>query len=50
MRNPLNLLAEGLIAKKDRGDKTPLELFLAGIASWDAVSRRRMEDGNPVSE
>jgi hypothetical protein len=40
MRNPLNVLAEGLIAKKDRGDRTPLELFLAGVQGWNAGLRR----------
>jgi hypothetical protein len=30
MRNPLNVLAKGLIATIDRGDKTAIELFLDG--------------------
>ena len=25
---------------KSRGDRTPLELFLAGVEGWDAVLRR----------
>jgi hypothetical protein len=33
-----------------RGDKTPLELFIAGIASWDTGLRRRLEEGKPASE
>jgi hypothetical protein len=40
MRNPLNVLAKGLIAKKDRGDKRAIELFLAGILGWEAGMRR----------
>jgi hypothetical protein len=28
---PFDVLAEGLIVKKDRGDKTAIELFIAGI-------------------
>jgi hypothetical protein len=31
MRNPLNVLAKGLIAKKVRDDKTAIELFLIGV-------------------
>jgi hypothetical protein len=26
------------------GDKTPLELFIAGIQGWEASLRRRMDD------
>jgi hypothetical protein len=31
MRKPFDVLAEGLLSEKSRGDRTPLELFLAGI-------------------
>jgi hypothetical protein len=40
MRKPFGIPAEGLFSEKSRGDKTPLELFLAGIASWDTGLRR----------
>ena len=30
MRRPFNALAEGLVSEHSRGDRTPLELFLAG--------------------
>ncbi len=33
IRKPFDLLAEGLISKKSRGDKTPIELFLRAAAS-----------------
>jgi hypothetical protein len=33
IRNPFNVLAEGLIVKKDRGDKTAIELLIAGVRS-----------------
>jgi hypothetical protein len=26
---------KSLLGKSSRGDKTPLELFLAGVAQWD---------------
>jgi hypothetical protein len=28
-----------------RGNKTAIELFLAGLGGWDAIMRRRMDDG-----
>lgn len=31
---------DGLVLKKSRGERTPLELFLAGIRSWEARLRR----------
>ena len=33
-----------------RGDKTAIELFLAGIRGWEACLRRRIEDRKPFSE
>jgi hypothetical protein len=35
-QKPLDLLTEGLISEKSRGDKTPLELFVAGVRRWEA--------------
>jgi hypothetical protein len=40
MKEPFGVLAEGLISKNNRGDWTPLELFLAGVRSWEAGIRR----------
>ena len=31
-----------------RGDKTQLELFIAGVRGWEAYARRRLDDGKPV--
>ena len=31
--------------KGGRGDKTAIELFLAGLGGWDAGLRRRLDDG-----
>jgi hypothetical protein len=31
MNKPFGVLAEGLISKNNRGDKTAIELFLAGV-------------------
>ena len=43
MRKPFDVLAEGLVLKNSRGDKTAIELFLAGLGGWDAIMRRRMD-------
>jgi len=34
----------------NRGDRTPLELFLAGLAGWDGAIRRRLDDGKGKSD
>jgi hypothetical protein len=36
--------------KNNRGDWTPLELFLAGVRGCEAYPRRRLVEGMPVSE
>jgi hypothetical protein len=41
----VDVLAEGLVSEKNRGDKTPLELFLAGIRGWDAEIRLQLTEG-----
>jgi hypothetical protein len=45
MRKPFDVLAEGLISKNSRGDKTAIELFLAGLRGWDVSLRQRLDDG-----
>ena len=40
MKKPFDLLAKGLLQKDSRGDKTEIELFLAGIASWEPYVER----------
>jgi hypothetical protein len=47
-RKPFDVLAEGLISKNNRGDKTPLELFVASVRGWEAAVRRRMTDEMPA--
>ena len=44
MRKPFDVLAEGLVSENSRGDKTPLELFIAGIQGWEAELRRQFEN------
>jgi hypothetical protein len=48
IRKPFDALAEGLISRNSRGDRTRLELFLAGIRGWEAELRRRVEDAMSV--
>ena len=39
MRKPFDVLAEGLVSNNSRGDKTAIELFLAGIRALAFQSR-----------
>jgi hypothetical protein len=50
MRKPFDVLAEGLLVSSSRGDKTAIELFVAGIRGWEAGLRRRVDGESPVSE
>ena len=40
IRKPFDAIAEGLIRKNSRGDWTPLELFVAGVQTWQARLHR----------
>jgi hypothetical protein len=42
MRKPFDVLAEGLLLKKSRDNKTAIELFLTGVRGWEAGVRRRV--------
>jgi len=50
MRKPFDVLAEGLLSKESRDNKTAIELFLAGVRGWEAGLWRRMNDGKPYSD
>lgn len=39
-----------LLRFRSRDDKTPLELFLAGIRDWEAGLQRRLDDAKPFPE
>ena len=45
MRKPFEVLAEGLLSKNSRDNKTAIELFLAGVQGLEAGVRRKLEDG-----
>jgi hypothetical protein len=40
MRKPFDVLAEGLDLKNSRETRTPVELFMEGIATLDPATRR----------
>jgi len=42
---PFGLGAEGLLVQSSRGDKTAIELFLAGIRGWEAGLRQCLNEG-----
>ncbi len=44
MRKPFDVLAEGLVSENSRGDRTSIELFMAGVSGWE-VGLRRVLDG-----
>ena len=45
MRKPFDVLAEGLVSENSRGDRTAIELFIAGVRGWEAGLRRRIGEG-----
>lgn len=42
IRKPFDVLTERLVSEESRGDRTLLELFLAGFATWDGLARNRI--------
>jgi hypothetical protein len=42
MRKPFDVLAEGLLLRNNRGDRTAIELFVAGVQGWEAGLRRNL--------
>ena len=42
-RKPFDFFVERLPLKKSRGDRTPLELFVEGLAGWDHATRRSLD-------
>ena len=45
MGKAFDVLAEGLVSEKSRGDRTPLELFIAGVRGCEGHLRRLLDDG-----
>jgi hypothetical protein len=49
-RKPFDELAEGLLQKSIRDDRTAIELFIAGVRGWEAGIRRQFEAKKPLVE
>jgi len=49
-REPFDSFVERLPLKKSRGDRTPLELFVAAVAGWNGLIRRRLDEGKDKAE
>ena len=49
MKKPFDVLAEGLISKNDRDDKTAIELFITGMFAWDKGTMALLADAKPTS-
>jgi hypothetical protein len=47
MRKPFDVLAEGLLLKNSRGEKTAIELFIAGVRGWESNLWRHCWGGKP---
>jgi len=44
MRKPFDVLAEGLLQENSRGDKTVIELLVAGVRGWGSWRWRQLEN------
>jgi hypothetical protein len=47
-KQPTAKTDDGPRSENSRGDRTPLELFIAGVRGWEAYPRRRLDDVTPV--
>ena len=45
MRKPFDVLADGLVSENSRGDRTAIELFIAGVRGWEAGFRSPLGGG-----
>ncbi len=49
IRKPFDVLAEGLLPEKSRGDKTAIELFVAGLQGLPGTIRAILCSGRPLA-
>jgi hypothetical protein len=49
-RKPFDLSTEELPPEKNRGDRTPIELFVEGIQGWKGRLRRKVIDGKSYQD
>jgi hypothetical protein len=50
MRKPFDVLVEGRFRKESGEDRTPIELFIAGVRGWEGHLRRQLDDGKSKSD
>lgn len=50
IRKPFDVIAEGLVSEKSRGDKTAIELLVAGVGGWEHRLRQRLSGGKHASD
>jgi hypothetical protein len=50
MKKRFDVLAERLTSEKSRGDKTPIELFMAGVRGWEAPLGRWINDTTDLKQ
>jgi hypothetical protein len=48
-KSPSTFSSKGFFLKDSRGDKTGIELFIAGVRGWEAGLRRRLDDGELIT-
>ena len=44
---PFDVLVKGLSVPSNRGDKTAIELFLAGVRGWESWFQKRLDGARP---
>jgi hypothetical protein len=49
-KEPFGILTEGLFSEKNRGDRTAIELFVAGIRGCEAGLRQCLNDGTTSAQ
>jgi hypothetical protein len=47
---PFDFFAEGLVSKDSRGDKTAIELLIAGIRGWEPGLRQCLNDATTSAQ
>jgi hypothetical protein len=50
IRKPFDVLAEGLLNEKSRGDETAIERFLVGVLGWEALGYRSAHLQKPLRQ
>ena len=49
-KQPADMQCDGLLILTSREDRTPIELFIAGVRGWEVGLRSQFENGTSLSE